>query len=283
MISFGDIKPFIRYAQRLTVTKKSNFLSQTAYDNRFFYCIGGSGSVKIDGQNYPLQKGTLMLWRSGIKYDIFCENEMELVGFNFDYTQQNAHLSAPIPPARNDFDETAVLEHFSFGDTPCLNGVVYLNNMHLVEKQAVAIFEEYRRRLSLFETKTSALFVSLLTDIVRESALDSDNIRRSKSKVEEILIYISEHYSEEITNTALGEIFSYHPNYINHLVVQHTGMSLHKYLLSYRINRAIDLLQSTDLTVVMIAEKVGFTDYNHFLKYFKQVTGRNTKDFRPFL
>ena len=52
-------------------------------------------------------------------------------------------------------------------------------------------------------------------------------------------------------------------------MVAHTGLSLYRYVLKYRINRAIDLLQTTDMPAFEIAERVGFKDYNHFLKYFK--------------
>lgn len=42
----------------------------------------------------------------------------------------------------------------------------------------------------------------------------------------------------------------------------------------------MELLQNTDMPVAEISEQVGFADYNHFLKYFKRVTGYTTKAFR---
>jgi YesN/AraC family two-component response regulator len=37
---------------------------------------------------------------------------------------------------------------------------------------------------------------------------------------------------------------------------------------------------TTDMLVSDIAERVGFKDYNHFLKYFKKNTGYTTRSFR---
>ncbi len=281
-LSFSEIKPFIRYSQKLNITPQSRFLALTAYDHRFFFCADGHGYIDIDGTRYPMNKGCVLIWQAGLKYNIVCESDetMLLLGFNFDYTQNGSLLRAPIPPSGSDFDEASILERLFFTDTPCLNSVVYLNNMHLLEKDIRQICDEYICHRSFYDVKTSALFTSILTEIVRDCMLEGDNIRRSKNKVEEILHYIAQHYNEEVTNRDLGSIFGYHPNYINHLVVQHTGMSLHKYLLSYRINRAIEMLQTTDLPVSEISEQVGFCDYNHFLKYFKRSTGYTTKAFR---
>ena len=279
---FSEIKPFIRYAQRLVVTELSAFKNLTAYDNRFFYCGGGSGVITVDGEAYPMKKGCIIIWRSGHTYSLESAegSEMLLLGFNFDYTAKNSCLSAPIPPAGADFNPSAVLEQVSFSDAVILNRVIHINNMHLLEEPIKDICREFDARRSFYETKISGLFVSVLTETMRECMLERDNIRRSKGKVNEVLQYIADHHAEELDNITLGRLFGYHPNYINHLVVQHTGMSLHKYLLSYRVNKAIELLQTTDLPVSEISEKVGFSDYNHFHKYFKQATGYTTKAFR---
>ena len=279
-ILFGEIRPFIRYAQTLKIAKNSGFFGLTAYDNRFFYCESGEGKITVDGREYTMKKGYLMIWRSGLRYSLETESEMSLWGFNFDYTSKNSYLAAPIPPAGAEWDPSAVLERVSFSDSEILNRVIHINNMHLLEDRIKEICAEFDSRRSFYNVKISGIFISILTDIIRECALERDNIRRSKGRVDEVLTYIAEHHSEELTNITLGKRFGYHPNYINHLVVQHTGMSLHKYLLSYRVNKAVELLQTTELPVSEISELVGFTDYNHFLKYFKKATGYTTKAFR---
>ncbi len=281
-LMFCQIHPFIRYAQNLTVTEWSPFKNITAYDNRFFYCTGGSGTITVEGEQYAMKKGCVIMWRSGMRYTLDCEKggNLQMLGLSFDFTQKNSCLTAPIPPGWSDFEPSAILEHISFSDAEVLGGVIYIGSMHLLEDTVREICNEYDSRRSFYDVRCSGLFTSVLTETVREYLLERDNIRRSKGKVNEVLQYIADHYADEIDNKMLGKMFGYHPNYINHLVVQHTGMSLHKYLLSYRINKAIELLQNTNLPVVEIAESVGFADYNHFLKYFKQTTGYTTKSFR---
>ena len=280
VLRFCDIRPFIRYAQRLTVSSFSSFSGLSAFDNRFFYCAGGTGSIIIDGEEFSMQKGSLIIWPSGVQYSLLSSEGMELIGCNFDYTWEHSFLPAPIPPSRHAISDSDRLESISFSDAPQLSRVLYLKNMHRVETLAAGIYDEYSRHLSLYLENMSALFWQLLCIASREYIFSADGQGRKNTVVDEILLYISEHHREELNNTLLGERFGYHPNYINHLVVQHTGMSLHRYLLSIRINRAIDLLQTTDMPVTQISFEVGFADYNHFLKYFKQATGYTTKAFR---
>lgn len=40
------------------------------------------------------------------------------------------------------------------------------------------------------------------------------------------------------------------------------------------------VFQASDLKTGEIVEAVGFRDSTHFLKYFKKITGKNTRDFR---
>ena len=47
----------------------------------------------------------------------------------------------------------------------------------------------------------------------------------------------------------------------------------YKYQLKIRINRAIEMLENTPITISDCAESVGFSDPAHFSKIFKQYTG----------
>lgn len=281
VMKFCDMKPFIRYAQCLEVKAgRRAFLSLTAYDNRLFYCKSGSGEITVDGQVYDIRKGSLIFWRAGSDYSLYTDSDMVLLGCNFDFTLEHAFLSAPIPPSKSsEFNRKSIVETVHFEDAPCFSSVVYLNNMHLIERRLSEIHGEFLKHLAFYNERMSALFHSVLCDVLRETIFSTASSGK-KSVIDEILLYVSENYKEELNNATLGRQFGYHPNYINHLVVQHTGMSLHKYLLTARINRAIDLLQTTDMPVSLIATEVGFSDYNHFLKYFKQATGYTTKAFR---
>ena len=281
-VSFNEVRPFVRYVQQLSINDNIKFLNCRAYDNRLFYITEGSGIIRVGETVYPVKSGVLMLWRAGIPYDLTCEEGQSytMLGCNFDFTQKSGARSAPVPPGRAElFDKNDILD-------PCLldiemfNHTICLENMKQVEDTLRAMKKEYDRQRVLAENCLSAMLLLILTDIARALLLRGRNISRADSRVEEILQYIREHYDEELGNQKLGRLFGFHPNYLNRLMVAHTGLSLYRYVLKYRINRAIDLLQTTDMPAFEIAERVGFKDYNHFLKYFKKATGYTTRSFR---
>ena len=92
-------------------------------------------------------------------------------------------------------------------------------------------------------------------------------------KTEKVLTYIHEHYNENLTNKKLGEIFSFHPNYLNHMIKTHTGSSLHQYILHIQIMNAARLLEEGQTSVAEAAEKTGFCDISTFSKHFKRIMG----------
>ena len=58
------------------------------------------------------------------------------------------------------------------------------------------------------------------------------------------------------------------------------NVSIGYYQLVRRLNRGIELLRSTDLSVAEIAEKVGFASANGFMLALKRETGETPKCFR---
>ena len=58
------------------------------------------------------------------------------------------------------------------------------------------------------------------------------------------------------------------------------GVNLTNYIMNYRIEKAKELLRSTNLRSYEIAEKVGFLDESYFSRTFKKVTGQSPNSFK---
>ena len=59
-----------------------------------------------------------------------------------------------------------------------------------------------------------------------------------------------------------------------------TGQTPIEYLIRLRIQKAMHLLRSTDLSITEIALEVGFNDSNYFSRQFNRILGRSPRDFR---
>ena len=59
-----------------------------------------------------------------------------------------------------------------------------------------------------------------------------------------------------------------------------TGQSLGNYINDYKLNRAKEMLSSTDMTMVEISDALGFTTQRYFSTFFKDKTGMTPTAFR---
>lgn len=284
-ILFSDIQPFVRYVQKLPIVPETypTYSDVRPYDCRIFYVVEGKGTLRIDNECRSLSRGQAMLWLSGVQYHIRSDEKEPLVllGANFDYTQALSNLTVPVPPDPvSSFDMNGRWESVEFIDFPKLNRPVHLSNMHILEEALTEMLMEYKAQKLYCAKRLSSMMLNILVLLARNIALSDSDKNTSVAKMDSVLDYIHEHYTEELDNEELGAHFGYHPNYLNRQIKLYTGKSVHQYLIHYRIARAIDLLVATEQPVGEIAVKVGFRDLCHFSKIFRQKTGASPSALR---
>ncbi|WP_214629036.1 response regulator transcription factor [Paenibacillus agaridevorans] len=99
-------------------------------------------------------------------------------------------------------------------------------------------------------------------------------------EVKKIIQFIDRHYAEEISLSSLSKYVMMGENYVSALFKKKTGETLIHYLHRIRIEKAIELLMSTELPVNQIGQNVGFMNDNYFIKIFKRMTGTTPSQYR---
>lgn len=95
-----------------------------------------------------------------------------------------------------------------------------------------------------------------------------------------ILTYIHLHIEAPFTLNDMVESLRLTKPYISQLFKQETGQTVMSYVTDVKINRAKVLLQDTDLSILVISERLGYYDSSHFGRVFKKVTGLTPRAFR---
>jgi AraC-like DNA-binding protein len=278
MTEVKDIRPFVRYAQTIKITDKIRFSEVRSYDHRLFYVKRGEGRITVDGSLYEATHGDLFLFGSGTEYSLHRSDSgvLELIALSFDLKFDSSDLCRPIPPSKkNAFDPSAIIEQ---KEGTILSSPIVQRGRRDMEAELTTIYKEYKNKLLFYEQKISGALLSLIIGILRREECNAPGIPYGKT--ERILELIHAHYGEPLDNKKIGQLTGYHENHVNRLLVRHTGMSLHKYLSAYRIERAMELLESTDAPISEIALSTGFVDLTHFSKLFKKVTGYTPSGFR---
>lgn len=269
--------PFVRFAR-----SRDTFLLQgllQAADHRILYFHSGSGRIEVGGKHYPITSGALIYIPAGTAYRYWFDADTPVYsGFNFDFYQEHAHLAAPIPPAlQGKFSPDSVLEkdHILAGNIP--DQCVYLENGFPLEEIILQIAWEFRDHNLYYDGRCSALLKDALIQMVRLASVRGNSGNRQKA--DQILSYIHTNCHLPLSNKALAAKFGYHENYISNLIRKFTGLTLHHYVLNYKMQIAVGLLQSTNLSVAEVAEQVGMPDIKHFSKCFKNIIGHSPSGF----
>lgn len=92
------------------------------------------------------------------------------------------------------------------------------------------------------------------------------NVLRLRPAIE----YIAEHYSDKLYIELLSEMIDVSADYFTKMFRDSIGKTPVEYINSLRVNRAMQLLFETDLSMAEIADEIGFCNPNYFHKIFKQ-------------
>ena len=260
--------PYIRFANMLCFEQQRG--PSKTYDCRFLYTFKGSAALQVMGQEYQMQKGALVIFQPDTEYVINPNGSITLAVFDFDYTQDYHHTSdylVPCPPSAFQPENAHVQIHFI--DAPALNQLFFHPNVKFLEPEISEIISEFQVKKIFFREKNSTQFKNLLIDLTRHQQLG--NIHNDV--VRQVIQYIDRHPTGRISNARIGLDLNYNPNYLNKLMIRHTGMTLHQYVLQSRLDYAMTLLHTTDRSVNDIALELGFHSLSHFSNYFKKETG----------
>ena len=134
--------------------------------------------------------------------------------------------------------------------------------------------------------KLAALIRKLLNEfdlekLQPEEAPDGEALKeREEHYIKEALLFIEEHYAEDINMAVISNHLSLHYNYFSPIFKKFSPKGFKHYLNSYRIRKAKGLLANTDLKVMEIAEQVGYRDVKYFTRKFQEQEGLSPLSFR---
>lgn len=92
--------------------------------------------------------------------------------------------------------------------------------------------------------------------------------------------YIDDHIAQSIRAEDICAAFRIGRTRLYELCADHLGCGLAEYVRRRRIHHAEALLAGTQLPITEIAYRTGFSDYNHFSRVFRAVSGRSARQYR---
>lgn len=247
--------------------KIENNSMKKIYENALIACkysfVAGNDSI-IDYKTVPIEsKGTIDV--NSKKYAL-----KELLKDNMEEISKRIHLVKVEPKsvAFNDIPEIKSLfdiYYYEFLDYVASSDTKVNIKKYLDEYKMALSSKGYLNELNTW-----------LEDVINEIAERDFQVNNTIIKAKK---YINEHYSEQIKLSDLANRMEVSESHMSRLFKSKINMSFTQYLMSVRIEKAKELMKTTNLKVYEISEKVGYVNAEHFSRLFKQVTGKSPREY----
>lgn len=164
--------------------------------------------------------------------------------------------------------------------TPLIEGKVLLHTfvpqdqavMDIVKQSYTASHEKKKAyQLQLKALMFQLIYLLYSQHSVQEETPLSKEESLSRERVNIILRYINNHYAEKIQLDDLVDQVHINKYYICRIFQKCTGMTFLDYINEVRVQKAVEMLLTTNESVTAIAFATGFHDINYFSRVFKQI------------
>ena len=92
--------------------------------------------------------------------------------------------------------------------------------------------------------------------------------------------YISAHLHDKLQIAEIAKAVSIHRGYLSTLFYRETGIQLHSYIMSQKIQAAAQLITTSDMPYSEIASYFSFSSQSHFIQCFRNETGYTPRQYR---
>ena len=128
--------------------------------------------------------------------------------------------------------------------------------------------------VSELESGLDAMIAELLARI-KEERLPEKN-----PEIRAAMEYMAQHYQQEISLADIAAAVAISPGYLSKLFKEYRNQTVMDFLERIRIDKALQLIKETGVSIKEIALRVGYRDPNYFSKVFKKVTNSSPTEIR---
>ena len=278
-----DSKKILADGQLINIRKHTRFIEFPAHKHNYIefnYVYKGKLTEVIHNKKIELQEGEIIFLNKDITHAIEESSEDDII-INFiirpEFFDFILNLSESDNIIFNFLLKSLYLNKNSKGEYLYFKVSNENNIQETLEKIIIEIYEPTMMSSTTIKLLVGLLIVELIKKPNNIEVYSEDNY--DNLIIIEVLKYIDNNYSTA-TLFEISEIVN-QPHYkISKLVKKHTNMTFKELLQEKRLNKAKQLLNETDISIVEIISLVGYENLTYFYKIFKEKYGYTPKDFR---
>jgi AraC family transcriptional regulator len=225
---------------------------------------------RLEGQvqHYYCKPGEMLFVPAGMRYASNWQQagEFSLLGFSSRFFEQVVRESVHVK-------RVELIPHIGINDL-------------LVQQVGLALKADVEAQHPTGRMFGEALATGLVIHLLRQYSVwrpqlaSDDKGRLSESQLQRVFDYIHNHLDQDVALEDIANVLSLSQYHFCRLFKQATGVAPYQYLTQRRIERAKQLLLTTNLTITEIAFAVGLSNHSSFTRLFRQYVGVSPKLFR---
>src|SRR5438477_5918340 len=161
----------------------------------------------------------------------------------------------------------------------------FKNDIELLDKGMLVYDALYSWAKYLKDQKhTQQPFEQTLLNAINKFIEQKPGYKKTPGWAKEIKEIIQDHIDTNLSLKEISKDLDIHPAYLSREFSKYfDNLSFGDYIRKLRIEKAIELLQSSKYSLTEIAYLTGFSDQSHFTRIFKKHTGKNPSAFKKSL
>lgn len=228
---------------------------------QIFICKNGEGTLKVNESTFIIKRGSFFYLMPNTPHEYYGNTdkwEIEWLAFS-----------------GNQLDN--ILTELKFDTTK----VGILSNLDKILSSFNKIFVSLRLDNNSGKIISSSVLYEILVELYTILHIKHGiEVSNGSCAVNDVKLYIDEHYNQDITIDELSELANVTPQYLCKMFKRHLNLRPFQYIAMKRIQHAKKMLSDSTMSVNDIAHLVGYNDCSYFCAIFKKYEIISPSEFR---
>jgi|GEM_PF-2712554 len=141
-----------------------------------------------------------------------------------------------------------------------------------------ALLFEYLVTINSYAVVEKWLMSDVISPIIK--LIEEQHAEQQKSITNQVIEIIEKEYQLDLSFEEVARRINFHPTYIRKIFQKETGFTLSEYIQKYRVELAKKWLVETDMKVQAIADALGYSNAQNFIRLFRKLTNMTPGQYR---
>lgn len=245
------------------------------------YIVEGSGYYYVNGKTYEMNPKDIIIFNN-VEPHSWCAASNSPMKLSYLHFNPSIIWHGEM----NTFDYQ-YLKPFTERSTNFSNKLPSGNQVtSKIYELLLQISDEFETKAPGYTLMVKVKLLEIMTLLIRHFQDDKKSTEGLKEKeaklvrLSEVIIFLKENYYKNINLVTASSIACMNQNYFSTFFKDTMGISFVDYLSMIRINNAEILIKNTNLKLIDIALRCGFTSISNFNRSFKKLKGITPSEFR---